>query len=72
MNIDDVRKVIIMCENGGVRSIAIEGYEWLLHKGVATESEYLRLMALYHRRGDIFNLCRVENRYNAIYGANNA
>lgn len=67
MSVDDVRTVVEMCEKSGVPSMAIEGYEWLLHNGVATEAEYLRLMAHYHQRGDLFNLYRVENRYNAIY-----
>lgn len=67
MKKEDVRTVITMCEKSGVASIAIEGYEWLLHQGQATEAEYLRLMAHYHRRMDMLNLLRVENRYNAIY-----
>lgn len=72
MRTDDVRQVIGMCEKHGVKNIAIEGYEWLIYNGIATEAEYLRLMALYHGRGDLFNLYRIENRYNAIYCANNA
>lgn len=67
MNTHDVRRVIGMCEKCDVKSIAIEGYEWLIYNGIATEAEYLRLMALYHRKGDLFNLNRIENRYNSIY-----
>ena len=68
MNIDDVRNVINMCEKSGVQSIAVEGYEWLIAKVTATEFEYLRLLAFYHRRGDLFNLYRINARYRKIYG----
>ena len=53
MDIKDVRSVTRMCEKSEVQSIAVEGYEWLIAKGVATEAEYLRLLAFYHRRGDL-------------------
>ena len=53
MDIEDVRSVTRMCEKSGVQSIAVEGYEWLIAKGVATEAEYLHLLAFYHRRGDL-------------------
>lgn len=72
MKSKDVRTVIGLCEKDGVKNIAIEGYEWLIYKGIATEKEYLRLMALYHGKGDLFNLYRIEKRYNAVYGAKNA
>ena len=68
MDIEDVRNVINMCEKSGVQSIAVEGYEWLIAKGVATEAEYLRLLAFYHRRGDLFNFYRINARYRKIYG----
>lgn len=67
MNVGDVRTVITMCERSGVQSIAAEGYEWLMAKGLATEAEYLRLLAFYHRRGDLLNLYRVNARYRKIY-----
>ena len=54
MDIKDVRNVINMCEKSGVQSIAVEGYEWLIAKGVATEAEY--------------NLYRINARYRKIYG----
>ena len=68
MNVKDVRNVINMCEKSGVQSIAVEGYEWLIAKGVATEAEYLRLLAFYYRRGDLFNFYRINARYRKIYG----
>lgn len=68
MKPQDVRNVITMCENSGVASIAIEGYEWLMHQGLASETEYLRLAGYYHRRMDIFNLLRVTGRYTKIFG----
>ena len=68
MNIDDVRNVINMCEKRGGQSIAVEGYEWLIAKGTATEAKYLRLLAFYHRREDLFNLYRINARYRKIYG----
>lgn len=68
MNVEDVRTVINMCERSGVQSIAAEGYEWLMAKGLATEAEYLCLLAFYHRRGDLLNLYRVNARYRKIYG----
>lgn len=68
MNVKDVRNVITMCEKSGVYSIATEGYEWLMAKGLATEAEYLRLLAFYHRCGDLFNLYRINARYRKIYG----
>lgn len=68
MDIEDVRNVINMCEKSGVQSIAVEGYEWLITKGVATETEYLRLLAFYHRHGDLFNFYRINARYRKIYG----
>lgn len=68
MNIEDVRSVTRMCEKSGVQSIAVEGYEWLITKGVATETEYLRLLAFYHRHGDLFNFYRINARYRKIYG----
>lgn len=53
MDIKDVRNIINICEKSGVQSIVIEGYEWLIAKGVVTEAEYLHLLAFYHRRGDL-------------------
>ena len=68
MNIEDVRSVTRMCEKSGVQSVAVEGQEWLIAKGVATEAEYLCLLAFYHRRGDLFNFYRINARYRKIYG----
>lgn len=68
MNVKDVRNVIRMCEKSEVQSIAVEGYECLVAKGVATEAEYLRLLAFYHCRGDLFNFYRINARYRKIYG----
>jgi hypothetical protein len=68
MDIEDACNVINMCEKSGVQSIAAEGYKWLITKGIATEAEYLRLLAFYHRRGDLFNFYRVNARYRKIYG----
>jgi len=68
MDIEDVRSVTRMCEKSGVQSIAVEGQEWLIAKGVATETEYLRLLAFYHRRGDLFNFYHINARYRKIYG----
>ena len=68
MDIEDVRTVTNMCEKSGVQSIVIEGYEWLIAKGAATETEYLRLLAFYHCREDLFNFYRINARYRKIYG----
>lgn len=67
MDITDVRTVIGLCERSGVASIAIEGYEWLMHKGELADEEYKRLMKLYESDGDTFNLRRVKARYNKIH-----
>lgn len=63
----DVRMVIGLCEKDGVASIAIEGYEWLMHEGLLGEKGYLRLMGLYKRHGDHAAASRVMERYNKIY-----
>lgn len=70
MKVEDVRTVIGVCEKDGVASIAIEGYEWLMHKGEITKSEYQRLMELYLKGGDEGRLQRVRERYSAIYENN--
>lgn len=68
MKVEDVRTVIGICEKDGVASIAIEGYEWLMHKGLLRKGEYLRLSAHYRRVGDLSNCCRVLARYAKQWG----
>lgn len=70
MSIDDVRVSIDVCEKSGVSSVAIEGYEWLLHQWEIAKSKYIRLMELYRLNDDFCNFRRVKERYDAIYNNN--
>lgn len=38
-----------------------------MYKGVLRKREYLRLMALYRRRMDVFNFERVRYRYQKLF-----
>lgn len=51
----------------GVNSIAIQALECLMSRGQLSRYGYLRLMALYRQKGDIFNVNRIGGRYRKIY-----